>query len=358
MTPVPTEHATPTPRGRRGRARTARPDPLLVPSLLSAPAATLPREADEAPPALPIDVTSGPGFTSGTVSDSVPVSHGGRAYRVRQGDDLVSVAAKFGVSVPALVELNDLSRRPVLRSGQILSLPERQVTDGPATDRVRPGDTLESLAARHRLRPLDVQRANAMGDSRLIIEGELLNLAGTGALSARPLPGEDDLPPLSAAEDGFPPETVRAARINRRSLLARPLPTRRQARTLIEGAARAHDLAPALAIAVAQVESGLHHGVVSPGNAIGLMQVTPHAAHCASHAVGRSLDVLDPADNATAGVVILSTLLESADDEAQALSGYYQGLASVRSFGPHPDTRRFAANVQILADRMRAEERS
>ena len=358
MTPVPTEHASPTPRGRRGRTRAAHPDPLLVPALLSTPATPAPAFADEPAPALPIDVTTGPGFTAGTASESVPASHGGRTYRVRQGDDLVSVAARFGVSVPALVDLNGLRRQPALRSGQILSLPERQVTDGPATDRVRPGDTLDSIASRHRLRPADLQHANAMGDSQLLVEGELLSLTGTGAVSARRRPTADDLPQLTAPADGFPPETVLAARINRRSLLARPQPTSREARTLVEGTALAHDLSPALATAVAQVESGFNHGVVSPGNAIGIMQVTPRAAHCASHAVGRSLDVLDPADNATAGVVILSTLLEAADDEAQALAGYYQGLASVRAHGPHPDTRRFAANVQILADRTRSEERS
>lgn len=356
MTTVPTDHSAPAPRSRRGRS-SALPDPLAVPALLSTPPAATSAPQSPAAPALPIDVGTGPGFLSGTATDSVPASHGGRAYRVRKGDDLVSVAARFGVSVPALVDLNGLGRRPVLRPGQVVSLPERQVTDRPATVRVRPGDTLEAIAARHRLSPLDLQRANAMGEDRLLTEGELLNLTGTGAMSARPRLAADDLPPLSVAADGYPADTVRAARINRCSLLSRDIPTRAQARTLVDGAARALDVDRHLAVAVAQLESGFHHAVVSPGNAIGIMQVTPQAADAAAHAVGRHLDVLDAADNASAGVIILSTLLESADDEAQALAGYYQGLSSVRAHGPERDTGLFVSNVQILADRMRAEER-
>lgn len=353
---VSTEHSAPPSRGRRGRARnSAQPDPLAVSALLSSPPQR--REPDRHPaPALPFEVTTGPGFTSGTASESVPVTHGGRTYRVRKSDDLVSVAARFGVSVPALIDLNGLASRPHLRPGQIVSLPERQITDGPATDHARPGDTLESVADRHRLRPADLQRANAMADSRLIIEGELLNLTGTGALSARPRVESLELPHLSASSDGYPEATVQAARVNRRSLLARRIPSRSAVRTLVERTAQEQGLDRCLAAAVAQVESGFHHGVVSPGNAIGVMQVTPHAVHCASHAIGRPLDVLDPADNVLAGVIILSSLLERTDDETEALAGYYQGLMSVRTRGAHRDARMFAANVQIIADRNRAEE--
>ena len=132
-----TEHPAPTAR-RRDRARTSTaPDPFMVSALLSSPAdAPQTQESDHAP-ALPLDVATAPGFTSGTASESVPATHGGRTYRVRKGDDLVNVAARFGVSVPALVDLNGLARRPQLRPGQILSLPERQVTDGPATHRAQ-----------------------------------------------------------------------------------------------------------------------------------------------------------------------------------------------------------------------------
>ena len=46
-------------------------------------------------------------------------------------------------------------------------------------------------------------------------------------------------------------------------------------------------------------------------------------------------------------------LLDATDDEATAIAGYYQGLASVRQNGLYDDTRRYAANVQTLAARYR-----
>src|SRR5699024_263850 len=208
---------------------------------------------------------------------------------------------RFGVSVPALVDLNGLSRRPLLRPGQIVSLPERQVSDGPATDRARPGDTLASIAARHRRSPADIQRANAMGTSQILVEGELLNLTGSGAMSTRPRIDARDLPSLSASADGYPPATVEAARINRRSVLSRPVPSRAAGRALVARIDGERERDQHLGLAGAQAESGFNHAVVSPGTAIGIMQATPHAGHCAGHAIGRALDVLDPVDNGTAG---------------------------------------------------------
>uniref|UniRef100_UPI0025C07E9B LysM peptidoglycan-binding domain-containing protein n=1 Tax=Brevibacterium sp. TaxID=1701 RepID=UPI0025C07E9B len=312
------------------------------------------------PPALPLDIPSGPGYLSGTAGESVPVTHGGRTYRVREGDDLPSVAARFGVSAPALVELNGLGRRPRLRPGQILSLPERRPSSGAAAVRVRPGDTLASIAAAQHRSRADIRRANAMGESSLIVEGELLALSGSGAMSQRPLRRPEDLgelPAVAADAHGYPEETVLAARINKRSLTARAIPSRRAARRMIETVAAEHGVDPQLASAVAQLESGWHHGVVSPGNAIGIMQVTPHAAWTASVRIARRLDVLDARDNVTAGVVILAALTDVAADEREALSAYYQGLRSVRAHGPYPDTARFASSALIIAERLRAEVR-
>ncbi|WP_051297579.1 LysM peptidoglycan-binding domain-containing protein [Brevibacterium album] len=349
-------------RGRRSRARTALREagPLEVSTMLSEAPTAAGEPAPAEPPALPLCIPSGPGFLSGTAGESVPVSHGGRTYRVRTGDDLASVAARFGVSVPALVELNGLGRRPRLQPGQIVSLPERQAAQGAATVRVRPGDTLDSVAAAQHVSPAELRRANAMGESSLIVEGELLDLAGSGAMSHRPpLRIEDlgELPFVAGGTAEHPPETLLAARVNKRTLHTREIPSRRAARRMIEAVAGEHSVDPQLASAVAQLESGWHHGVVSPGNAIGIMQVTPHAAWTASVRIARRLDVLDARDNVTAGVVILSALLDAARDEKEALAAYHQGLRSLRAGGVYPDAGRFAANALIIAERLRAEVR-
>ncbi len=108
---------------------------------------------------------------------------------------------------------------------------------------------------------------------------------------------------------------------------------------------------PALAQAVAYQESGFNHASVSPANAIGCMQVIPSSGQWASDLIGRDLNLLDPKDNVTAGVVILRQLLRSAGDTSTAIAGYYQGLSSVRSNGMFADTRRYVANVQTLTSR-------
>jgi hypothetical protein len=81
------------------------------------------------------------------------------------------------------------------------------------------------------------------------------------------------------------------------------------------------------------------------------MQVIPSAGRWASSLIGKDLDLLDTQDNITAGVVLLSALTKAANGEPQAIAGYYQGLASVRSNGMFDDTRRYVANVQTLKSR-------
>jgi N-acetylmuramoyl-L-alanine amidase len=83
------------------------------------------------------------------------------------------------------------------------------------------------------------------------------------------------------------------------------------------------------------------------------MQVIPSSGEWASQLSGQDIDLLDPQDNATAGVVILRALTRAEADPATAIAGYYQGLSSVRRNGMYADTRRYVANVQTLMARFR-----
>jgi soluble lytic murein transglycosylase-like protein len=95
-------------------------------------------------------------------------------------------------------------------------------------------------------------------------------------------------------------------------------------------------------------ESSWNQRAVSPANAIGIMQVIPSSGAWASSLVGRQLNLLDPQDNVTAGVVIVRALLQSADTEEHAIGGYYQGLGSVRQHGLFRDTRSYVKKVTTL----------
>ena len=103
---------------------------------------------------------------------------------------------------------------------------------------------------------------------------------------------------------------------------------------------------PALALAHAYQESGFNQAAVSPANAIGAMQVIPSSGEWASQLVGRELNLLDPYDNATAGVAIIRALRSSSHTVDGAIASYYQGQGSVRRNGMYPDTRRYVASVK------------
>ena len=336
-------------------------DPLSTDSAHtdSAPAESGPADSGDADsaPGASAPGASGPQWTSGTTGVTVPVTHGGRTYKAKQGDTLYGVASKHGVSVPALAELNRISPRQNLHQGQVLSLPEKNdLPDEDPSHIVAPGETLAGIAARHGVAPATLRRANAMGDDSYITVGELLLLRTSAARPRRSAPEvPTDIPRVatSAQVEGIHPAVLHAARLNKFTLLHRRHPAPAQAKLLVARIAEELGAEPALMQAVAAQESGFQHTTVSAGNAIGIMQVTPRSGRWASDIVGRGLDLLDIADNIVAGTVILGWLIETAESEDEALAGYYQDLRSVRSDGLLPETKAFVRAVQLQRNRMR-----
>jgi soluble lytic murein transglycosylase-like protein len=86
---------------------------------------------------------------------------------------------------------------------------------------------------------------------------------------------------------------------------------------------------------------------VSVANAIGTMQIIPSTGAWVSGVIGRRLDLLDPSDNVTAGVMVLRILTREAG-ERNAVAGYYQGLRSVRQHGMFADTKQYVRSVLAL----------
>lgn len=326
-------------------------------------AAASPADEEQSPLTTPTDsptsssaTATGPQWTSGTNGETVPVTHGGRTYKTRDGDTLYGVASKHGVSVPALAELNRISPRQNLHQGQVLSLPEKN--DLPDTDPshvVSPGETLPGIAARHQMSPGTLRRANSMDDDSFLKVGELLLLRDSTARPHRTPPEPPtDIPRVATSSlvEDIRPNVLAAARLNKFTLLQRTHPAPARARLIVASIAEELGADPALMQAVAAEESGFQQTTVSAGNAIGIMQVTPRSGRWASDIVGRGLDLLDLADNIVAGTVILGWLVETAESENEALAGYYQDLRSVRSEGLLPETKAFVRAVQMQRQRM------
>jgi soluble lytic murein transglycosylase-like protein len=115
--------------------------------------------------------------------------------------------------------------------------------------------------------------------------------------------------------------------------------------SLIEAAAFANTLHPALVRAVIVVESGFNPRAVSKRGAIGLMQLRPETAR----RYGVS-NVYDPGENIRAGTRYLSDLMALyGSDTELALAAYNAGEAAVARYGGHippfKETREYVPNV-------------
>jgi soluble lytic murein transglycosylase-like protein len=210
------------------------------------------------------------------------------------------------------------------------------------------GDTLSHLAARYGVSAGSIAAANGLPSSGLIRIGATLSIPGAKPPAA-------GLSPETTNAGVTIPEGVRAAVAqNRATLAARSHPSKAQVRELVAASARRNGVDPALAMAVAFHESGFQQRVVSPVDAIGVMQVLPSTGRWIGRAfVGRKLDLLKVEDNVLAGVLLLRSLVRGTDTEAMALAGYYQGLGSVARKGMLPQTHQYIRSINALKPRFR-----
>jgi LysM repeat protein len=261
---------------------------------------------------------------------------------VKRGDTLWDLSRRYGTSVEALRRLNHLPGDTIY-AGQTLRL----APPTPGTYLVRPGDTAYSIARRAGV-PLDVLAAdNHLDARRTVYLGHTLRIRPR-APAATPHP-----PTATIPAKRYPPATLAAAARHRRIVTARGTPARETVRAMVRHAAADLGLDPALALAVAQQESGFRQDVVSDADAIGVMQVLPTTGRWLSEAVvGRTLDLTRTGDNVLAGVTLLRILTTAAPTD-QAVAGYYQGLTSVRRNGMYPDTRQYVRSVLALRQRWR-----
>jgi LysM repeat protein len=111
-------------------------------------------------------------------------------YTVQPGDTLHKIAIKFGVTVSALVALNDIQDPNLIEVGQVLEIPESSTTATPApsptsqspatasttTYVVQPGDTLHEIAAKFGVTVNALVRINNIQDPNLIEVGQVLKI--------------------------------------------------------------------------------------------------------------------------------------------------------------------------------------
>jgi LysM repeat protein len=276
-------------------------------------------------------------------------------YKIKNGDTLSHIAARYGTTVKTLVELNNLpGNGNAIYAGELLTLPgkparpkqappAKRQQPGRITYIVKSGDTIGEIAKRYHVSQGYLLSVNGLKRTSHIFIGKPLQVP-VPIPKPKPAPKKTTKKKNTFAGRTYADHIVAQADKNRAILKNRKLPTRSQMRSLISSVAKKYGVDPELALAVSWQESGWKQRVVSPANAVGAMQVIPSTGRFASSIVGRDLNLLNPLDNVIAGVVLLDRLTAAAKLDL-AVAGYYQGLGGVRRNGMYPDTKLYVKNV-------------
>ncbi|WP_159707703.1 LysM peptidoglycan-binding domain-containing protein [Arthrobacter sp. 18067] len=279
-------------------------------------------------------------------------------YTVVSGDTLGAIAAKHGVPLSSIFSWNNLNGSSIIYPGQKIkvsggSAPSTPATPAPApapaplaatgSYTIKAGDTLSSIASRHGVSLSALMTANNVTATTVIYPGQKLTIPGA---SLQPAGDTKPLVPSTFLGFTYPPAVVSSANENKALLNASPVPSRAEMKSIVADTARRMGVSPSLALAFAEQESGFDQRAVSPANAIGTMQVIPSSGQWASDLVGRKLNLLDPYDNATAGVAIIRALIATSKDLDTAIAGYYQGQYSVSKYGMYDDTKRYVESIK------------
>jgi LysM repeat protein len=124
----------------------------------------------------------------------------GAIHTVSRGETLRSIAARYNVTVEAIVELNDIGNPHLIRIGTELAIPtspdgarpDRGGGGGePATYTVANGDTLASIAARFDTTVDALAAANGITNFALIYAGTTLRLSGPAFVAEAPASAEN-----------------------------------------------------------------------------------------------------------------------------------------------------------------------
>ncbi|MFC4398113.1 LysM peptidoglycan-binding domain-containing protein [Arthrobacter sedimenti] len=303
---------------------------------------------------------------------AAPAPGAGATYTVKSGDTLGAIAARHNVALSDVFTWNNLSMRSIIYPGQKIkvgggSAPAPAApapaapapapaalasTSAPATGSytIKAGDTLSAIASRNGVKLSDLLSANKLSMSTIIYPGSKLVIPGgsgqPAAQPAAPQPAAAPLVPSSFLGFSYPAAVVSSANENKALLNASPVPSREEMKNIVADTARRMGVDTSLALAFAFQESGFNQRAVSPANAIGTMQVIPSSGQWASDLVGRKLNLLDPYDNAAAGVAIIRQLLATSKDQDTAIAGYYQGQYSVSKYGMYDDTKAYLAAIK------------
>jgi LysM repeat protein len=311
-------------------------------------------------------------------SSAAASSAAASTYTVRRNDGWWVIAQRTGSSMAALQQANGMSATTMLHPGMVLKVPgatapaepTAAAPQGQAAPAERPaqvertssssssssagrvvrytvvaGDSPWRIAQDHGISVKRLRDLNGMTVSSPLYVGDVLIVDDGAAKSTAPVPANRPIG-NTFLHYTYPEHVTASANENYALLQAAPAPTPAQMQQIIRETAQQMGVDPRLALAHAYTESHFQHRSVSPANALGAMQVIPVAGEFASQLVGRELNLLDPQDNATAGVAIIRYMQQNTPTRDLGIGAYYQGHGGVMRHGLKPDTVTYVARVK------------
>ncbi len=132
-------------------------------------------------------------YLPAAVAAANPAPHGWTTHRVRSGDTLIGIAARYRSTVDVIAARNHIRNRSHILVGATLSVPRTSAaaktpaparTPAAASSRVhvvRSGDTLIGIAARYHVSLASVLKANRLSMRSTIYVGQKVTVRGTAA---------------------------------------------------------------------------------------------------------------------------------------------------------------------------------
>ncbi len=218
---------------------------------------------------------------------------------------------------------------------------------------VQAGDNLSAIAARYGLATITLADANGITDPNVVQAGMRLTIPSAGRHGSS---GSSSYSGSSYSGSSYSGSSSARRTQGRRSplRLLRETPSRMAYLPTFRYWASVYGVPADLLEATTWLESGWQMGVVSSTGAVGIGQLEPSTVSTVNQLLGTSLSPWVPTENIRMSARYLETLLSmTGGDSAQALAGYYQGLASVQRNGMYPSTLAYVEGVEALRQRFR-----
>lgn len=291
---------------------------------------------------------------------------------VTAGETLSIIAARYGASVAALVEANELDDPDVIQAGQTLHIGGPPAS-APASDTapadasaatggshtIAPGDTLFSIARRYGVSVDALVAANDLDDPDRIRSGATLTIPGADTTTdvapatgdPEPSPTPTDEPEPEAEPEAEPTPAPERDADDEPEPEPAPAPADPAPDGAFENWSRSYGVPQSLLEAVTWHASDWQPSITGDDGRIGIGQLMPEQVTLIeTRLLGLDLDPFDTSDGVRLVARYLRYLRDRTHSDSEALMAYWMGLTAFLEQGANPEATAFAEAVLVIRD--------